>query len=143
MSKLILGTVQFGLNYGVNNIAGKPEKSKVFEILKFALSNGIKLLDTAESYGNAPKIIGLFHRIHRNKFEVISKYNPKDRSLPDNLLDRVKQNLKEMHIDYLYAYLFHCYDDFNKNFKNFSILKKLKKDGLIKKIGVSIYTTMS
>ena len=36
-SKLILGTVQFGLNYGINNTIGKMSENKVFELLEDCL----------------------------------------------------------------------------------------------------------
>ena len=42
VNKLILGTVQFGLKYGINNFKGKPDIKTVFEILSFANDNGIK-----------------------------------------------------------------------------------------------------
>ena len=38
-SKLILGTVQFGLDYGVNNTVGKPSKENIKSILDSAYSN--------------------------------------------------------------------------------------------------------
>ena len=43
-NKLILGTVQFGLNYGINNTIGKPGKENVFQILSYAYDSGIILL---------------------------------------------------------------------------------------------------
>ena len=74
-SKLILGTVQFGLNYGINNTKGKPEKKTVFEILSSAYENGIKYLDTAELYGDAHDLIGEFHKLNpTKKFEIITKF---------------------------------------------------------------------
>jgi len=42
-TKLILGTVQFGLNYGINNSVGKPSKIEVFNILDEAAIQGISL----------------------------------------------------------------------------------------------------
>ena len=62
VNKLILGTVQFGLEYGINNLKGKPDKKTVFEILSYANNKGIKYLDTAELYGDAHNLIGEFHK---------------------------------------------------------------------------------
>ena len=74
LSKLILGTAQFGMNYGINNSTGKINKSEVFEILKYAFVNGIQYLDTAPVYGDAQSIIGEFHEEHPQiKFNVITK----------------------------------------------------------------------
>jgi hypothetical protein len=33
IDKLILGTVQFGLDYGISNTKGKPTKDKIFEMI--------------------------------------------------------------------------------------------------------------
>jgi aryl-alcohol dehydrogenase-like predicted oxidoreductase len=57
---LILGTAQFGLNYGINNSAGKVNLNEVYNIFEYALENGIQTLDTASVYGNAHEIIGGF-----------------------------------------------------------------------------------
>ena len=56
--KLALGTVQFGLDYGVTNQSGKVEESKIEGILGFAKSNGIDILDTASGYGNSEQVLG-------------------------------------------------------------------------------------
>lgn len=79
MKKMILGTVQFGTNYGINNRLGQPSIQDVFEIFEFASRNGISCLDTAEDYGSASQLIGDFHFNHQqdNKFEVISKISHK------------------------------------------------------------------
>ena len=70
-SKLILGTVQFGLNYGINNTNGKISEDKVIELLEKAYDFGIKILDTAEAYGNARSLISNFHKQSEKIFNVI------------------------------------------------------------------------
>lgn len=45
-SRLILGTAQLGLNYGLANKSGKPDKLMAFEILNKALEYGIDAFDT-------------------------------------------------------------------------------------------------
>ncbi|AUS05210.1 aldo/keto reductase [Pseudotamlana carrageenivorans] len=70
-SKLVLGTVQLGLNYGINNQIGQPSLDKAFGILNTAFDNGIQILDTAEGYGNSHEIIGEFLKNNSNKsFEI-------------------------------------------------------------------------
>ena len=56
--KLILGTVQFGLDYGVNNTVGKASSAAVKEILDAAAEHGVLLLDSAETYGDSQEKIG-------------------------------------------------------------------------------------
>ena len=57
-TKLILGTVQFGLNYGVNNQSGQVSKESVETILSLAGNKGIKILDTSSAYGASEKVLG-------------------------------------------------------------------------------------
>src|SRR5690606_14637830 len=53
-----LGTVQFGLPYGISNKIGQPDKQEVIEVLKTARFLGISLLDTASAYGTAELLLG-------------------------------------------------------------------------------------
>ena len=74
-NKLILGTVQFGLKYGINNTIGKLKKDEVLSLMKVAYNSGIRILDTAEAYGNAHQLIGDFHNKNDNlKFKIITKF---------------------------------------------------------------------
>ena len=57
MSKLVLGTVQFGLQYGVNS-AGRPNVEVVRNILAEAAKGDISTLDTSSAYGNSEEILG-------------------------------------------------------------------------------------
>ena len=139
--KLILGTVQFGLQYGVNNNNAKPSTENVKNILDYAFENGITILDTAEAYGDSQTIIGKYHNSSKNKFEVITKFSPSRKDLSETLTIRITQNLKELGIDSLYSYMFHSFQDFKLYFDIYkSEINKLKKSGIIKKTGVSIYT---
>jgi aryl-alcohol dehydrogenase-like predicted oxidoreductase len=141
VSKIILGTVQFGLNYGINNKSGKPESETVFSILDLAFKNDIRLLDTAEAYGNAHEVIGAYHRKSMNRFEVITKFHAGRKELSESLNKRVEQNLKILGVSSLYSYMFHSFADFIKYFEHYkSEIELLKKEGLIKKLGVSVYT---
>ena len=67
---LILGTVNFGIRYGIDNII--LEEKEVNKVLKLALKNKISLLDTAQSYGDSEERIGKYKEA---KFKVISKIN--------------------------------------------------------------------
>ena len=56
--KIALGTVQFGMNYGVSNNLGQTRESEVEKILQYAARYGVNILDTAPSYGNSNDILG-------------------------------------------------------------------------------------
>lgn len=70
MSKLVLGTAQFGLNYGISNTCGKVSESEVIKILDKAGSAGVFMLDTAASYGDSEAILG---RVGVSDFEIVTK----------------------------------------------------------------------
>ena len=140
-SKLILGTVQFGLDYGVNNTAGKPSEENIKSILDSAYNSGIQLLDTAEAYGDSQNTIGEYHNNSTNKFNVITKFSSNTEGFSLNIIERVYNNLKILDVDKLYCYMFHSFDDFNKYFEKYrKDLLILKRDGIINNIGVSLYS---
>ena len=57
-SKMMLGTVQFGLNYGIANKEGQPSLEKVKGILRSAAEFGVNTLDTAAAYGTSEEVLG-------------------------------------------------------------------------------------
>lgn len=57
-TKLVLGTAQLGLDYGVANTIGRPDLETSREIVKMAISNGVSFIDTARAYGEAEKVVG-------------------------------------------------------------------------------------
>ena len=139
--KLVLGTVQFGLNYGINNHLGKPSDSSIKSILDKAYTSGITLLDTAEAYGDAQERIGLYHNKYGIKFKIITKFGPSVKNLPSNISERVLKDIKILNIDSLYCYMFHSFNDFNNYFNKFEKdLCRLKNNGFIQKLGVSLHT---
>ena len=138
-SKLILGTVQFGLKYGINNTIGKPKKEEVLSLLKVAYNSGIRILDTAEAYGNAHQLIGNYHKEQNNfKFKIITKF---PHQIKHNLIKtKVFEYLDIMKVNILDVMMFHSFDSFKFNYNAIKTLNELKSDGLIKNIGVSVYT---
>lgn len=140
MNKIILGTVQFGLEYGINNSSGKPSESAVKNILDTAFEEGVRILDTAEAYGNAHEVIGNYHKLSDNKFKIITKFSANKKELSGDLVQRIKQNLKTLDVDSLYCYMFHSFNDFNSFYDDHKDeLEQLKADGLVEKFGVSVY----
>ena len=60
MSKIALGTVQFGLNYGISNTNGQVPPEEIARILDYCKLNGIDTLDTAQGYGESEKVLSQF-----------------------------------------------------------------------------------
>lgn len=134
MNKLALGTVQFGMNYGINNSMGLPEDKDVSSILDYAYKNGINILDTAITYGNSEERLG---KLSKNNFQIISKfsgiYNFSD------LKNELLKSLSHLRIKKLYGFMFHNANDLIENPNMWDFLEKLKSLKKIKKIGFSIY----
>ena len=134
--KIILGTVQLGLPYGINNALGKPNLKNALNIFALAKEYSVQTLDTAEAYGNAIEVIGKFHMLDSFRFQIISKFKY---SRGQNIKLSVQNTLQTLQIDQLFAYLLHDADQLAENEvkDNFNELKSSK---LIYYAGVSIYT---
>jgi aryl-alcohol dehydrogenase-like predicted oxidoreductase len=135
IDKLILGTVQFGLKYGISNKLGKPSEKQVYEMLDFAYSKGITKIDTADAYGNASEIIGKYNNITSNKFEINTKFKIDDSKLKAQL----ENSLEKLNTSFITAYFYHSYTEFIKYPWLKEQLLELKEKGLIKRVGLSVY----
>lgn len=143
MTKLALGTVQFGLNYGINIENKQTSPSEAKKILNYAHSKGIKVLDTANSYGESEKIIGMTNLVN---LKVITKTRHfKNNKIDDNdaklLNDDFNKSLKNLNRKSVYGVLIHNPNDLlkPKAEKLFNQLINLKRKKKVRKIGVSVY----
>jgi aryl-alcohol dehydrogenase-like predicted oxidoreductase len=132
----ILGTVQFGLDYGINNSDGKVSPNEVNKILKLAKEHGIDTLDTAFSYGNAIERIGDFHKNSEYRFKINTKYSG---SSDSSALNQLKNSLEILDVKIIDTYFFHSFYDFISNKNLVNELVEIKQIGGCQKIGVSIY----
>src|SRR5579863_5004653 len=147
LNKLVLGTVQFGLEYGVNNSGGKPSYQDSINMLSFAYENGISVFDTANAYGNAEEILGEFSETRNlgGKIKVITKLKPgtvtelkSKEEIYDVIADNLKDSLKKLRRSYVDGYLLHT-PEYIRDEKIVQALCELKEQGLVKNIGVSVY----
>lgn len=134
-----LGTVQFGMNYGIQN-NGRPNLELVFNILDEAISNGVFCFDTAMAYGNAEQILGKYiydRSINKDYIKIITK--GKSQSDLQIIIDNIQNSIENMHIEKLYGFLFH---DSSVVYSKDSMdsLNRIKSNGYAENIGVSIYT---
>ena len=146
-SNFVLGTVQLGMKYGLNNRHSQPTPDESFSILDAAFAAGINTFDTAYAYGTAEDILGAWikDRSLADKIRIISKMKPHVlNDYPDGAkavdiikieLEKTLNRLNLKSIDgYLfhsphYIYLRHMVDG----------MKKIRDIGVVKNIGVSIY----
>ena len=131
MSKIALGTVQFGIDYGVNSVGGQVTPEEVKKILSYAHSKNIDLLDTAPAYGNSEKILG---RMDILSFKVVTKTRHFDSlEIKNNdvklLNNDFHHSLKDLKQDSVYGVLIHNADDLLKPGaeKLFDQLQELKQ----------------
>ena len=145
MPELCLGTVQFGMKYGINNQIGRqPARGESFEMLDYAVDHGIDTIDTAAAYGEAEEIIGSYLRVRgkKHKLKVISKLRPnviEGRKPAEKIVtEECKNSLHRLSVEQLDGYLLHT-PEYIYQEEVLAALVGLKKEGYIKNIGVSIY----
>ncbi|QSB27952.1 aldo/keto reductase [Flavobacterium sp. CLA17] len=132
-NKIGLGTVQFGMPYGVSNKIGQTNPKEVQEILSFSECNGITYLDTAPAYGNAETILG---NIGVDQFKIVSKFMPCNED--ESLNIQLEKSLANLKINSLYGYIAHRPTQLYENPKQWDDLLRLKEEKKIKKIGFSL-----
>lgn len=135
-NKIVLGTAQFGLDYGINNTTGQIPENQVFEILEESLISGIDGLDTAYAYGNSELVIGNYIKKHGYVFKIISKLPECN---PSDVRNIFESSLERLGVDGLYGYMCHSFQHCIDNPEIWDLLEKLKSEGKIKKIGISLY----
>ena len=139
-NQISLGTAQFGSNYGITN-KKKISFENIKRIINLASRNGIKFIDTAYNYGDAEKILG---KIGVKSWKISSKFPtiPKNKKVSNWIENKLFKSLKRLNVTKIHSLLVHDSDQL-KSFKLskeiFNTLEKIKNDGHIKKIGVSIY----
>ncbi|OJJ19634.1 hypothetical protein BKI52_21070 [marine bacterium AO1-C] len=136
-SKLALGTVQFGLDYGINNPNGQIAFEDALDILKIAHENNIFLLDTATAYGNSESVLGRILMKIQESFKVVSKVPAQVK--PGEVKNYLAQSLTNLQQASLYGYLFHSFDDFKNYPSLWDEFVTVRDQGLAKKVGFSVY----
>jgi aryl-alcohol dehydrogenase-like predicted oxidoreductase len=144
--KLGIGTVQFGLDYGITNAGGRTHAAEVGAILAECAGHGVDTLDTAALYGESESVLGE-HLPRPHRFQIVSKTLHLDAELPlpkalKAIRGGVMQSLARLREPSLHALLIHRVDDLLGPAGDalFSELMTLREEGLVKKIGVSVYT---
>lgn len=144
--KLGLGTVQFGLPYGISNQQGQTPLREVKIILEIASQKGIEVLDTATLYGNSEEVLGKCLDTEHG-FKIVTKtpmFGGKLITAEDVLLleKTFAQSLKKLKQNSLYGLLIHHSQDLLAADGDLLMesMINLRQKGLVKKIGVSVYT---
>lgn len=145
-SKMTLGTVQLGMNYGIANEAGKPSEETSFGILRAALEGGVNTLDTARAYGDSEQVIGRFLKTWDGAMPNIVTKVPKMQGTTPKELERfvtesVEQSMERLGVNKISAVMLHgAKDPAIHGQACADAVKALIDHGYTDKVGVSIYT---
>lgn len=141
MNRLALGTVQFGLPYGIANQAGQVSRLEATAMLQLAAANGIDTLDTAIAYGESEICLG---EVGVQGYKLVTKLPP----VPDECADindwvegQMAASLSRLGVEAVYGLLLHRTEQLldPKGKEIYHALQGLKNSGRVEKIGVSIY----
>lgn len=143
-SRLVLGTVQLGMPYGVANTSGQPDENQAADIVRQAWDSGIREFDTAQGYGQSESVLGrVFARVGIcDKVRVISKFHPRlDHSEGKVLLKALDESLNQLRVPSLYGILLHKEDLLDRWSDGVGkALRDLQQTGKVEKVGVSVYS---
>jgi aryl-alcohol dehydrogenase-like predicted oxidoreductase len=145
LSRLGLGTVQFGSHYGVSNEKGAPVESEVAAILASAEEAGIGYLDTAFGYPKAEELVGRYLQ-PGHRLKVVTKTPPIGESVIEEkqkrrILDALAVSMDRLKIAKVHGLLVHHTRDLHKPGREYLVeaLQEARSCGLVDRIGVSVY----
>lgn len=139
--KLALGTVQFGVAYGIANTSGRISLDCAAQVLKLARRSGIDTLDTAIAYGDSESVLG---SSGVSNWKIVSKLP----AFPESCAcirawvdDQVEGSLQRLGIHRIYGLLLHRPSQLlgRQGRELYQAIEQLKTGGLVEKIGISVY----
>lgn len=149
LSVFSLGTVQLGMNYGLNNRDGKPTRSAAFSLLDQAMLLGVNNLDTANNYGDSEKIIGAWLTARQAAALpcpwIVTKIGPLNHSSYDALRDDIYRQTDAsraaLGLDTLDCLMIHDFADYDRNRDAVEkVFAEMKKQKLFRYQAISAYS---
>lgn len=142
--KLALGTVQFGLRYGVANTSGQPGEAEISGILRQAAAVGVKVLDTACLYGDSESILGRCLPVGHD-FHLVTK-TPKFAGMEavaavSALNAAFAESCARLRVSHIYGLLAHDANDLlgASGEAIWEAMSALRNSGRVSRIGASVY----
>lgn len=139
----MLGTVQFGVPYGIANTAGQVPYTEVLSILKNAYEGGVNCLDTAAGYGTSEVVLGraLRELSLKDKMTVVTKcaWQPEGLNAAqtrDHVRSSVQKSQEALGLEQLPLCLIHREQDFSQ----MEYLEELVQEGAVLEAGISVST---
>ena len=153
VSPIGLGTVKFGRTEDVKypHKFDLPTDKEARNLLSFAQTLGINVIDTAPAYGTSEERLGqLLHPSERKDWVIVTKVGEEYHAgksdylfTPEHTHFSIHRSLQRLNTDYLDVVLVHCDKNDVHNIQHFGILECLediKKKGIIRSFGVSTNT---
>ena len=143
-SRLVLGTAQLGMAYGIANKSGRPDAGLAKQIVKTAWEQGIREYDTAQGYGESEKVLGkaIGSLGLGSEVRVITKLDPVLDHFDKTALETsVMKTIRSLHVSMLYGLMLHKEEYLLFWEKGLGkIVQNFIKEGLTEKLGVSVYS---
>lgn len=140
-TKLGIGTVQFGMPYGISNQSGQVQPEDVKQILDIAKAHSITTLDTAIAYGQSESVLGAQDLSGMEVITKLPEVPDRCKSLREWILGQVDGSLARLKLPTLNGLLLHrpgqLMDAGGDNL--YQQLQVLKQEGIVGRIGVSVY----
>ena len=143
VSRLGLGTVELGSDYGINEPGnfGRPDEASAIKLLHKAADTGINIFDTAPAYGCSEEILGKAFA-NRKSCIIATKVNvpPENEDVEKFIrssLTQSRQKLQRKCLDIVQVH--NATSDTFLRSDIFKILLKEKDKGKIRFIGASVY----
>ena len=142
--RLILGTAQFGLSYGISNDSGRVGRDEVAAILSLASAAGVAGLDTAAAYGDSEEVLGSMAA--SRPFAITTKTLPVrastlSRADVGRVEEAFRRSLRLLNRPAVDALLVHDADDLlvDGGERLWESLERFRREGVAGRIGVSVY----
>lgn len=141
MSSLILGTATFAAGYGVSNSGERLSSHEIREIVETAIRLGIKHFDTAPAYGDAERDLGKLIS-HKSNLSISSKISRENGTSAKLMLASVRETLSRTKVRQLENLYLHDPESLlgPKASETVAGLKEIISQGLVKRVGVSVYS---
>jgi aryl-alcohol dehydrogenase-like predicted oxidoreductase len=143
-AKLALGTVQWGMSYGIANRTGQASAADIARMLELARGCGVSVLDTARAYGDAEKAVGA--QAGAGAFRVVTKLAAdRSDSIGDAALEAarasVTESLRNLGRERVYGCLVHNARNLlvSGGERLWGLLTELRASGVVARIGASVY----
>lgn len=137
---------------------GKQDDCESIKALHKAIDLGVNFIDTAQGYGkgHSEELIGKVLKERKEEIYIATKVPPIEGTLwpppenydinlsfpPEYIIERCEGSLKKLQRDYIDVYQFHSWAPaFNLRDEWFEAMTKLKEQGKIRAIGVSVHDT--